>query len=104
MAVLDLGLQRERTSLAWTRTALAMVANGLLVLVRHERSMPLPVAVCLSALWVALAMVTLAGASRRNALEATPDHGIAPARSTVRLLALAVGTLCAVTAGAIALW
>jgi uncharacterized membrane protein YidH (DUF202 family) len=102
MAVLNLGLQRERTSLAWTRTALAMVANGLLVLVRHERSIPLSIALCLSVLWVGLALVTLACASHRNRLVATPDRGIARTTSTVVPLALAVGALCAVTAATIA--
>ena len=102
MAVLDLGLQRERTSLAWTRTALAMVANGLLVLVRHERAVPMPVALCLSVLWVGLALVTLVCASRRNHLVVTPDHRIGPAARTLAPLAIAVGALCAVTAGMIA--
>lgn len=103
MAVLDVGLQRERTSLAWTRTSLAMVANGLLVLVRHERSIPMPAALCLSVLWVGLALVTLACSSRRNHLVVTPDHGIGHAARTLVPLAIAVGALCAVTAGMIAL-
>lgn len=103
MSVLDLGLQRERTSLAWTRTALAMVANGLLVLVRHERSIPMSAALCLSVLWVALALVSLACASRRNHLVVTPDHGIGPEARMLVPLALAVGALCALTAGMIAI-
>ena len=103
MAVLDLGLQRERTSLAWTRTALTMVANGLLVLVRHERSVPLPFAVCLAVLWVGLAVVTLAVSSRRNHLVATPDHHVTAANRILAPLGLAVGALCALTAGAIVL-
>jgi uncharacterized membrane protein YidH (DUF202 family) len=99
----DLGLQRERTSLAWTRTALAMVANGLLVLVRHEQSFPLVLAVGLSVFWVGLALVTLACAARRNKLVWTPDHHIQPATTTLVPLGLAVGVLCALTAAAIAL-
>lgn len=103
MSILDLGLQRERTSLAWTRTALAMVANGLLVLVRHERSLPLPIAAGLSVLWVGLALVTLACASRRNHLVSTPDHRIAPVTRLLVAIAISVGVLCASTAAAIAL-
>ena len=34
------GLQPERTSLSWTRTALAAFANGVLLLIRHEMGMP----------------------------------------------------------------
>jgi uncharacterized membrane protein YidH (DUF202 family) len=103
MAVLDVGLQRERTSLAWTRTSLAMVVNGLLVLVRHERAIPMPIALCLSVLWVGLALVTLVCSSRRNHLVVTPDHQIGHAAGTLVPLAIAVGALCAVTAGAITL-
>jgi uncharacterized membrane protein YidH (DUF202 family) len=99
----DVGLQRERTSLAWTRTALAMVANGLLVLVRHEHSFPLAVSVLLSSAWVALALATLWCAAQRHHLVLTPDRHIRPATRTLTLLSLAVALACALTAGSIAL-
>lgn len=97
----DWGLQRERTSLAWTRTALALVANGLLVLVRHERSFPPRVSLGLSALWLGLALVVLWYASRRGRLVHAADHEIGAAYRFVVPLTLAVAALCAATALAI---
>jgi hypothetical protein len=100
--VMNRGLQRERTSLAWTRTALALVANGLLVLVRHEHAFPLGVAVALSVLWLGLALLVLWYSNRRGQLVSMPDHEIGAAYGFVVSLAVAVATLCAATALAIA--
>jgi uncharacterized membrane protein YidH (DUF202 family) len=97
----DDGLQRERTSLAWTRTALALVANGLLVLVRHERSFPLSVGLGLSALWLGLATAVLWHATRRGRRAHASDQEIGAARRFVVLLTLAVAGLCAASALAI---
>lgn len=96
------GLQRERTSLAWTRTALALVGNGLLVLVRHEHAFPLGVAVALSSFWLGLALLVLWYANRRSQLVSTPDHEIGAAYGLVVSLGIAVAMLCAATALAIA--
>jgi len=96
------GLQRERTSLAWTRTALALVGNGLLVLVRHEHSFPLGVAVALSSFWLGLALLLLWYANRRSQLVSMPDHEIGAAYGLVVSLGIAVAMLCAATALAIA--
>lgn len=98
-----LGLQRERTSLAWTRTALALVANGLLVLVRHEQSFPLSVGLGLSALWLSLALVVLWHASARGRLVDASDHEIGADYRFVVPLTLTVAGLCAATALAISL-
>ena len=95
---LDPGLQRERTALAWTRTALALVANGLLVLVRHEHALPLRVAVVLSVLWLVLALLALVQAARRERLVHMPDHEIGPAYVFAVPLTLAVAGLCTATA------
>ncbi len=97
----DCGLQRERTSLAWTRTALALVANGLLVLVRHEQSFPLSVGLGLSALWLGLALAVLWHANRRGRRAHAADHEIGAAVRFVVPLTLAVAGLCAATAVAI---
>lgn len=97
------GLQRERTSLAWTRTALALVANGLLVAVRHERSFPAAVSTTLSVLWLGLALLVLVHAVRRGHLVHMHDHEIGPAYRFVVPLALLVAGLCVATALAIAL-
>jgi uncharacterized membrane protein YidH (DUF202 family) len=98
----DVGLQRERTALAWTRTALALVANGLLVLVRNEGSIPLPVAVTLSVLWVLLAIATVFWSFHRRGLIGTADDAIRPASRIVWALGVSIGTLCVATALAIA--
>lgn len=97
----DSGLQRERTSLAWTRTGFALVVNGLLVLVRHERSFPLSVALGLSALWLGLALSVFWHASRRGRRADESDHEIGAAHRFVVPLTLAVSGLCATTALAI---
>lgn len=94
----DRGLQRERTSMAWTRTALALVVNGLLVLVRHERSFPLSVASELSALWMGLALIVLWHASRRGRRADASHHEIGATYWFVVPLGLAVASLCAATA------
>jgi uncharacterized membrane protein YidH (DUF202 family) len=97
----NVGLQRERTSLAWTRTALALVANGLLVLVRHERPFPLGLALGLSALWLGMALVVLWHASRRGRRAWEHDHEIGADYRFLVPLAMAVAGLCAATALAI---
>ena len=98
--VLDPGLQRERTSLSWNRTALALVANGALVLVRHENAFPLPVATALAALSVLAAVLAVGQATRRSRIVRQPgDQIAAPTRSVVTLgVVVTLLSLCVVLA------
>lgn len=94
-------MQRERTSLAWTRTALALVVNGVLVLARHETSFPLPVAIALSVPWIALALVTVFYAAHRSGSLGVPDAEIVAAGRVVFPIGVGIGVLCVATALAI---
>ena len=86
---LDVGLQRERTAMAWTRTVLGLVVNGVLVLVRHERAFPLAVAIPLAVLCAALVVLVVAVSLRRSGIQRQADRDIRPA--TWEAAALAVG-------------
>lgn len=108
-AAADAGMARERTSLAWTRTSLALLANGLLVVVRHENDFPWAVSAALSTLALAVAALALSHAVRRSRAMRHPGAGCAgaptnhgPATVAVLSLGLGVALMCAATAVAIA--
>lgn len=94
----------ERTALAWTRTSLALVANGLLVVVRHENALPWPVAVALSTLALAVAALTLAHGVRRSRAMRRPASEVRPAPGLVVSLGVGVTVLCLATAAALLVW
>ena len=83
---LDSGLQRERTTLAWTRTTLGVLVNGVLVLVRHERAFPLGVSTALACLCVFVAAVAMVAGLRRSHIEQLPDERLSVANVPVLVL------------------
>ena len=95
-----LGLAAERTALAWQRTALALVANGVLLLVRE------PLGGLLGGL-VAVAAFVLAGSvaavGRRRARELQDRYGQGMGRRGPVRLGVAVTALALCTAVAVLL-
>lgn len=100
---LDAGLQRERTSMAWTRTALALAGNGVLVILRHERAFPLGISVALSAASLALAAMVVVHAFKRSGILSIVDDAIIVPTWYVVPFAVALALLCLGTAAAILL-
>lgn len=84
----DRGLQAERTALAWTRTALAIAASGVLVLVRDRHLLGSPVrsAVVVAAAALAAGVYTVGTLRRRQLLR----HSVAGGRRYLPVVGVAV--------------
>lgn len=91
--MIDSGLARERTALSWSRTSLAVIVNGVLVLVRHENAFPLLVAAGLAGLSLVLAVLTLVHAARRHRIVHDSQHEIVVPRGPVAALGLGIALL-----------
>ena len=101
----DPGLQAQRTTLAWNRTALAVLVNALLMLRLGEQSGQSPTTALGIILLVAAAAVTGCGWWRRKALarSAPPDAppaGLLAARVTQVWLAGVAGAASILAAAA----
>lgn len=86
------GLQAERTSLAWERTALALLVNGTLLLLGHLRGTgwsALPVSVVGLVLAVVCAVL---GARRARRIRS--GGSVAVARTTIVVTGVAVLIFC----------
>ena len=95
--VCSVGATEERTTLAWRRTSLAVVVNGVLVVARHERALPWPWAVVLGVLAAGAATLSLLHGARRARGPVTQ----ATARRTVLGLGLALTALAGLTTAAL---
>lgn len=75
------GLQAERTSLAWTRTSAALLANGGLVLLRHLTGGGSPAHLVLAGAGLGLAVVVAVLGRVRSRTILRGEAAVVPARS-----------------------
>ena len=101
LAARNRGLQAERTTLAWSRTSLALTANGVLVLLRHEHDFPLGVSVGLGAIVALTAALAIGFSKIRRAAVLTRGAGIRAAPRPILALGSATVLLCASTSFAL---
>jgi uncharacterized membrane protein YidH (DUF202 family) len=94
----DPGLQAERTSLAWSRTALAVLANALLILRSGWANERDPIMLLGLVLLLAAAAVYWLGYGRRRELLAGRS---APRNVVIRAVAIIGFAACAIGLGSV---
>ena len=95
----DRGSQAERTTLAWTRTSFAFLANGALLMIRNLHGSVGPTGLIPAALAGALALGTFVIAvHRQHTLQQRPLRERLTPRRQVHIIGTAVLALTAVTA------
>jgi uncharacterized membrane protein YidH (DUF202 family) len=93
------GLPAERTALAWSRTSLAFLANGALLMLRDPRHFERPLSAIAAGLAGIIAVaVYLVGVRRQRTLARRPLPGRITASVEVQLVGLAVLVLIVATA------
>ena len=92
-----LGLAAERTALAWQRTALALAANGVLLLVREPLG-GLVGALVAAAAFALAGVVVAVGRRRAQQLQDRSGQGIGPPGPERLGAAVTVLALCAAVA------
>ncbi|MGF6880840.1 uncharacterized membrane protein YidH (DUF202 family) [Nocardia sp. GAS34] len=98
----DDGLQAERTSLAWSRTAFAVLANGVLLLLRDLYPFTGPLRLLPALMAVVVALVTYAvGRQRQRTLRQRPLPAVITARRHIQGIGVAILVLIFATAVAL---
>ena len=92
--VRDAGLQAERTALAWSRTALAILTNGVLVLRAGWAGEKGAITFLAFALLLAAAATFRYSMQRRRELDSAPRPSAPPAAVTGAVAVAAVGACC----------
>lgn len=98
----DAGLAIERTSLAWNRTSLALLINGVLAVVHHERSLPQPMGLVLLVSCVLTAAAVTTHALRRARTARLSRPPTAPPTGAVLALGGTLLALSLLTAATVA--
>ncbi|WP_433019023.1 DUF202 domain-containing protein [Kribbella sp. CA-294648] len=91
MTTPDPGLQPERTLLAWRRTALALAANGVLLLASGHGTSPVRTSVGIAIIAVAFSTWTIVGLVYRYAEGQVTTLSGTPLQLATASLILAVG-------------
>ncbi|MDT5370512.1 MAG: hypothetical protein QOC62_4943 [Mycobacterium sp.] len=94
------GLQAERTALAWTRTSLGVLVNGVLLIVKQPHYNVGPLRPIAAGFAVIIAVVIyVVGQRRQRTLAQRPLPNRVTARADVQLVGVAVLALIIITAG-----